>query len=405
MDDNNNFQKSSASIIEEIEQKLEEILKKKKDDIERELEDRINKEKEEAEVRKDQLNKEITAEKEALISHQGILAEIEDEKEKIKEKIKEHLDKALNFQREIEEKTGQTLEELNRVGELNQKIDEINKNADEKIGDLKNDLEEKYGIVPQLPELTGDDNASLEINYELKKLQKIKELLEERQGDEKEEKEELDEKEEEKSEPEIIQFESDQLDEVLENKEELEKAEEQDVAGNQEISSIEKSELYTVLSKYRKSEGDGEAGEVSYFENEENTSLDVEYIVASIKNRVDEAKKLYVKIAQNESPKEQFFIKQEIIQHQEIIRKIMLSTIRMYEKNNDFFPEFTKDIINIDAVRTILEDVSMRNWSNQDDFNSFDEFAKELIDKYFERITPPDKYLESIIQELKIAVK
>ncbi len=405
MDDNNNFQKSSASIIEEIEQKLEEILKKKKDDIERELEDRINKEKEEAEVRKDQLNKEIAAEKEALISHQSILAEIEDEKEKIKEKIKEHLDKALNFQREIEEKTGQTLEELNRVGELNQKIDEINKNADEKIGDLKNDLEEKYGIVPQLPELTGDDNASLEINYELKKLQKIKELLEESQGDEKEEKEELDEKEEEKSEPEIIQFESDQLDEVLENKEEIEKAEEQDVAGNQEISSIEKSELYTVLSKYRKSGGDGEAGEVSYFENEENTSLDVEYIVASIKNRVDEAKKLYVKIAQNESPKEQFFIKQEIIQHQEIIRKLMLSTIRMYEKNNDFLPEFTKDIINIDAVRTILEDVSMKNWSNQDDFNSFDEFAKELIDKYFERITPPDKYLESIIQELKIAVK
>jgi len=405
MDDNNNFQKSSASIIEEIEQQLEEILKKKKDDIERELEDRINKEKEEAEVRKDQLNKEIAAEKEALISHQSILAEIEDEKEKIKEKIKEHLDKALNFQREIEEKTGQTLEELNRVGELNQKIDEINKNADEKIGDLKNDLEGKYGIVPQLPELTGDDNASLEINYELKKLQKIKELLEESQGDEKEEKEELDEKEEEKSEPEIIQFESDQLDEVLENKEEIEKTEEQDDAGNQEIPSIEKSELYTVLSKYRKSEGDGEAGEVSYFENAENTSLDVEYVVASIKNRVDEAKKLYVKIAQNESPKEQFFIKQEIIQHQEIIRKLMLSTIRMYEKNNDFFPEFTKDIINIDAVRTILEDVSMKNWSNQDDFNSFDEFAKELIDKYFERITPPDKYLESIIQELKIAVK
>ena len=177
MDDNNNFQKSSASIIEEIEQKLEEILKKKKDDIERELEDRINKEKEEAEVRKDQLNKEIAAEKEALISHQSILAEIEDEKEKIKEKIKEHLDKALNFQREIEEKTGQTLEELNRVGELNQKIDEINKNADEKIGDLKNDLEEKYGIVPQLPELTGDDNASLEINYELKKLQKITQIV------------------------------------------------------------------------------------------------------------------------------------------------------------------------------------------------------------------------------------
>jgi len=179
MDNNSNFQKDSASIIEEIEQQLEEILKKKKDDIEQDLEDRINKEKEEAEIRKEQLNKEIEAEKEALISHQGILAEIEDEKESIKEKIKEHLEKAVSFQSEIEEKTGQTLEELNRVGELNQEIDEINKRADERVGELKKDLEEKYGIVPQLPELTGDDDASLEINYELEKLQKIKELLEE----------------------------------------------------------------------------------------------------------------------------------------------------------------------------------------------------------------------------------
>ncbi len=405
MDNNNNFQKGSASIIEEIEQQLEEILKKKKDDIEQDLEDRINKEKEEAEIRKDQLNKEIAAEKEALISHQGILSEIEDEKERIKEKIKEHLEKAVSFQSEIEEKTGQTLEELNRVGELNQEIDEINKKADERIGELKKDLEEKYGIVPQLPELTGDDDASLEINYELEKLQKIKDLLAESVGDKKEEKAEQEKKEEDKLEPEIIQFESDQVDEKPEKIEETEKPEEQDVAGNQEISSGEESELHKALSKYRKSEGDGEAGELSYFENEGNKSLDGEYIMASIKNRADEAKKLYIKIAQNESPKEQFFIKQEIIQHQEIIRKLMLSTIRMYEKNNDFLPEFTKDIINIDTIKTILEEVSMKNWSNQDDFNSFDEFSKELMDKYYERINPPDEYLEAIMHELKIAVE
>ncbi len=405
MDNNNNFQKDSATIIEEIEQQLEEILKKKKDDIEQDLEDRINKEKEEAEIRKDQLNKEIAAEKEALISHKSILTEIEDEKERLKEMIKEHLEKAVSFQSEIEEKTSQTLEELNKVGDLNKKIDEINDNAGERIGELKKELEEKYGIVPQLPELIGDDNASLELNYELTKLQKIKELLAESQGDKKEEKEDIENKEEAELEPEIIQFASDQVDEKPEKTEETEKPEEQDIVGNQEISSIEKSELHNALSKYRKSEGDGEEGEVSYFENKGNKSLDGEYIMASIKNRVDEAKKLYIKIAQNESPKEQFFIKQEIIQHQEIIRKLMLSTIRMYEKNNDFLPEFTKDIVNIDTVKTILEDVSMKNWSNQNDFNSFDEFAKELMDRYNERITPPDEYLEAIMQELKIAVK
>jgi hypothetical protein len=47
----------------------------------------------------------------------------------------------------------------------------------------------------------------------------------------------------------------------------------------------------------------------------------------------------------------------------------------------------------------------MKNWSNQDDFNSFDEFSKELMDKYYERINPPDEYLEAIMHELKIAVE
>jgi hypothetical protein len=74
----------------------------------------------------------------------------------------------------------------------------------------------------------------------------------------------------------------------------------------------------------------------------------------------------------------------------------------MCEKDPEFLPTFTQDIFNVDAFKNILEKVSMENWSNQEDFTSFDEFARGIKDDFYAKITPPAEYLQSIIQELKI---
>jgi hypothetical protein len=75
----------------------------------------------------------------------------------------------------------------------------------------------------------------------------------------------------------------------------------------------------------------------------------------------------------------------------------------MCEKDNCSLPEYTLDILNLDVLKSALEKVSMQNWSNQDDFAAFDNFAKELKDSFYSRITPPADYLLSIMKELEIS--
>lgn len=74
----------------------------------------------------------------------------------------------------------------------------------------------------------------------------------------------------------------------------------------------------------------------------------------------------------------------------------------MCEKENCSLPKYTLEILNVDVLKNILEKVSMGNWSNQDDFTSFDNYTKALKDAFYSRITPPAFYLKSIIDELNI---
>ena len=44
---------------------------------------------------------------------------------------------------------------------------------------------------------------------------------------------------------------------------------------------------------------------------------------------------------------------------------------------------------------------NMDNWSNQDDFRSFEDYVGRLKDMFYKRITPPAHYLQSIVDELE----
>ncbi|MDH5745252.1 MAG: hypothetical protein OEZ52_17045 [Candidatus Aminicenantes bacterium] len=413
-----------STILDEIEQQLEHALAKKKEDVEKELEERIRKEKEEAQKKIQDIDKEIAKEKKTLIDFKTLLAEFETNKRDLKKQIKEHIEKAIRFQTEIESLTGQTLEELKKVSELNQKLEELQHDTGEKVSALKKDLEEKFGIVAEVP---GDEEAEeteINLDRELAKLKKIKELLDnsgaveelvteempeepieqevvEEPVEEKPEEEAVPEEEEKKEEPEIEVLEpggpppAEGPEEVTEEPEEPEAAPEQD-----EISF---QVAFDKLEQYRKGSTNENDAEISYFENNEKIVLDGEYIISTLNNHFEEAKKLYIKLSQTESPKDQFFIKQEIIKHQEALRKVMLRSIRLCEQENCSLPEYTVEILSLDVLKNVLEKVSMQNWSNQDDFSSFDNFSKELKDSFYSKITPPAAYLQSIMKELDIS--
>lgn len=173
----NNFIKESSSIIAEIEAQLQDVLAKKKELVEQELEEKIKAEQEDAQKRISEIESELQGNKEALENYKNVLTQFENDKEGVKEEIKVHLDKAIQLQTDIEKLTGLTLQELKTVSELTKKLEVINHEASTKVNALKTELEEKYGIVAQVPESNGHDEVDFDLENELAKLQKIKELL------------------------------------------------------------------------------------------------------------------------------------------------------------------------------------------------------------------------------------
>ncbi len=409
---NKEILENPAPIIEDVENQLENIFNKKKQAIEEELEGKIQQERIEAEKRVHQIEKELVDEKEALANYRTTLAEFENNKAATKIKIKEHIDKAVQSLTEIETLTAQTLEELKKVGELNQKLEGFHHATEEKTAILKKELEEKFGIVAE--DLEIKEIEDVDLKQELAKLKKIKELLGSKEAPKpvarstrKKGKTEEEIEESEVSKEDELHDEEPKMNEVTESSlsEENEAKDKEPVAKGESENSIFKDETnfqeaYEALAEFRKSERTKNDGEVSYFQNKDKMILDGESFVSNLNKDLDEAKKLFIKLTQAESPKDQFFIKQEIIRYQKNLRKIILGSVRLCEKETCSLPKYTLDILNMDVLKDILEKVSMENWNNQDDFHSFDEFAKKIKNTYYERITPWAAYSKSVIEEL-----
>ncbi len=161
------------------------------------------------------------------------------------------------------------------------------------------------------------------------------------------------------------------------------------------------SDILEVLEKIKKTEPE-EGGEVCYYEYQGKIIVDSECIITAMHNHLEEGKKLYEKLGQTESPKDQFFVKQEIIKHQEALRGIVEIATKLLEKENSSVPHHTAEVINEKALKDLLENLSMQNWSNQDDFTFFDEYALKVKSQFDARTEPKVDFLKSILVELGV---
>jgi hypothetical protein len=159
--------------------------------------------------------------------------------------------------------------------------------------------------------------------------------------------------------------------------------------------------IFSLLERYRRSEPTDYSGEISFFQNRDHLILDGESLLRAVTTVTAEARKLFARLGQAGTPKDQFFIKQELINNQEVLRKIILRSVRMCERESCRLPRYTEDILNPGVMKDLLERLNMDNWSNQDDFAAFEAAAVRLKDVFHRRITPPAKYLRSIVQELE----
>jgi len=438
----------SSQIISEIESNLEKVLRQRKEEVERELQLKMQREKEEAERKKSLIEGEFEKERGSIKEFRAAISEFDSARKKLQEAMRDHLERGMRYQQDIEKLTALTLEELRKVGELSQQLSEVRQTSEKKVAEIRTKLKERFGIAPEpspavavpVPpppvERKEEVTTASDLDQELSKLKKIKELLEtdaavpehpapQPQPAAAAYAEPL-------AVPEEPEFTVPERFEPLSFETELPRPEFKMPEINQYIDDFMKNEaparpeppleapakprrddrtpglgdlsfqaVFETLEKYRKTEPLDVNGEISYFQNKDRIILDGESLIRAMAMVLENARKQTQKLAQTESPKDQFFLKQELINHQESLRKIFLRWVKMCEKEGGSLPRYTNDIVSFSVLKDILEKLNMDNWSNPDDVRSFEALTVQLKDAFYRKITPPAYYLRSIIEELE----
>jgi len=173
--------------------------------------------------------------------------------------------------------------------------------------------------------------------------------------------------------------------------EEMEKVEE---------SSEEIEVLMNNLESFRKvKEGDKNI-KLTYFESGNKKLLDGREVVDTIAKTITEADGLFNQLTGSDSPKEQFFSKQEILWHQETLREYVQEASQMCEKDQAAFPEFLDKVFNLEVLKDLYSRLSQENWSNATNYSSFKEHIEELKAEFLDKSTPQLAYLQSLTDEL-----
>ncbi len=414
--------KEPTHVLAEIEAQLERLLHKKVGDIERDLAARISQEKEAAKRRREELERDFDKERQVLAEYRSAAREAEEERAGLLAEARQHFEKVVSLQSEIESLAKSTVDEIRLVTGIQERIEALRDRTAERAAFLKSDLRERFGIVADV--LDEEEKApAIDLDQELEKLRKIKELLAiesaavglrgpAADGAGAEGFVPL-----EGPEP-PAGFRIPEIQELV-----AEAAEEPEAPAPAPSSSLgagvaslaaeaaagpapaedEEPEegVSAALDACRRTEPANGSGEIIYFQKDNKLLVDGESLFAAIDKTVDEATRLSAKLGQTESPKDQFFIKQELINWQEGLRALFLRVIKMTEKRIWEFPAYTSSVVNAQSLRGILERLSMENWSNAEEFASFVAAAAELHKSFLERTTPRGAYLRALKKELQ----
>jgi len=448
----------SNSLITEIESNLDLTLAKRREEIERELQARIQREKEESERKLSEIEGEIARERETLRDYRGTITSFETERDSLQDEIKTHVEKSIGYQKDIEQLTALTLEELRLLSDLTARLAVLRERTELKVSEIRTQLKDKYGLVTEPLDRKESGDVVVNLQQELSKLKQIQALLETENppfeavpaatvGNAVPEplpvskpeagpksKPEMTFVPPEMSVPEAVSLEpppaelkmpeiSSFIEEFVRKEGEshadvplgdlpIPKWEEQPAPAAAArpvpppppvptpVEEVNFQTVFEILEKNRKSEPTDYNGEISFFKNGDVTILDGETIIRAMSHIVDDSRRLYQKLAATESPKDQFFLKQDLINHQEILRKIVLRGVKLCEKEKSRLPSYTEDVLNVSLLKDILDKLNLDNWSNEEEFNAFETLTSRIKDAFYKRITPPAFYLKSIVQEL-----
>ncbi|MCX8159735.1 MAG: hypothetical protein N3G18_02235 [Candidatus Saccharicenans sp.] len=433
MSEDSQLVKKPVSIIQEIENQLEEYLRRQREEIEKSLEERIQKERELARQQLTEIEQAVKKEWLALEEYGQVWEQFEDRRQEILRKIRECLERISDRQQEIEKLTRATSEDIRSISQLHEELEELRRQSLEQAEVLKKGLEEKFGLKAEIPRPAETERPELDLSPELEKLRKVKELLLLESGITPpqavlpaEEGAELTVAEaqppiepaatpEEPAQPkEVLVVEEKTAEPTLEAKlaEEIRKT----IADRLESMQVEREKepaapatagesLESINRKdleefYREEPANG-SSPIGFYQKGKKNILEAEELLTRLREAVEEARKLNYKMAFVTAAKEQFYLKQEIVSLQEGVRRYLLRVIFLAAKKNFRFPALTQDILNQQVLEELSDQLAVQNWSSADDLARFERRLIDLTASFKARTTPASIYYGALKKELE----
>ena len=485
---------SPMALLDDIEKRVDAIFSAQKDAVEQSLIEKINREKEQAQKRIEDVNREFAQVRGFLDEHKAVMAELEATEEHVREQIRGHFERAVNYQKMMENAAALAGDELERIGGLNRELERVRVRALEEYDSLKHRLSGYAGIVAQIPAPSGAAPSDVDWSEELDKLRRVRDLLSTLRQDAPARASEASEAGEATDDASAPAFaaapapfapfepaaafaavpdlsaaeaaaaaaEAEALATAPAGEEAVElaaslglvdaaddgvrddieftesdpawgeipgaaasaaaaadaaadaapSAEEEESRGHRQTgfgfdlategsaAAVEAPAVDPVeaaLARYRRTEPVNNGIEIGFFASETRAVLDAKSFMAAVGKVVDAAAGLQAQLGKTESVKDLFLLKQEILNHQEVLRKVFFRAVRFCDKEGGRLPEALSEIMTAQGMKDLIERLTMANWSDPSDFRPF---LKELnaIKRAFEvRAASSSSYARSIL--------
>jgi hypothetical protein len=389
-----------------FEKHIEDVFAGKKNEIEKVLVDFIDQEKEKAKRQIAGLEQEFQKEKENLNRHRAMLEEVKSAIEDSRGPIRKHIDQARHCRIMIRRMVAHIGEECRKAGELTRKVQEFRRNVDEETARLQATLADRYGIIAPIADPFEMGNINADLEQELRQLNEYLERLSAVAG-----------------EPagagegameigtgcgdDFQVPENFGLPETAVSPETLQREEESRRTVPPPLAAPEGTGERTdpdaisgMLEAYRRTGSVPNGGEFQYYEKDAAIVLDGESLLVPMTRLIEAAKNLHARLAETKPAKEQFFLKREILNQQELLRKVVLKAVKLCGKETDPLPLYTFDIINVQTLKNILERLNMGNWSDPYYMKIFEDEISALKTSLSARTSARLAYQKSILDQL-----
>jgi len=339
--------KELSSLIEGLTHRLDDSLAKKRSHIESEVEEFIEQKREEARLKLESAKAETDKVKENLSSFRNAIFELQREKEGLTKEINCHVEQANQYQTKIEELSRMRKEELELAMEKDLKMRDYEKSTVDKLEELKKELVERFPhLTVTVPPKEGE--------------MKVDEAR------------------------------------VVSPEEEQEEQEEPSTSP-EEVIPEEK-----LLESYKKRDGSLGDGTIRfiYFQLKDKVVMDGESLIKGINSGVEQVKEFYRKLEEADSSKDQYFLRQRIIDIQAVLRKIVIKSVGMCKFKYGSLPKYSSDVLNLSILEEMLEKLNTQNWTKKEAFEEFVTSFGEVNQAFLSKITPKEPYLKSVLEEI-----